>query len=782
MNIPKVNISDLIAATQTANPSASVTPVPAGTPSANPIGDFINTLAKYAKPVSDAVQNIPQEMLKSQQTGENLAYKAATNNPILPIKPKSVAGEILNPQGNLADIPSDLAQTIKTEGENMKNNPQAVVMGSVLNTGGGKISEEGLPKIENITEKAQKVAPEVEKPTMITKNKADPKAIAQMGLNFDVPRRIAQNMQVKPETVMNQLIDDKISGRNLDDLQSVVDNVTGENGAFPRINNYILGKIKDPISFEDAVKSKDLNLQSVLEGEKPGFINEINKEVGQAFQPVNYNQPGELPSDIPAGHAYATDLFQVSQNLRTLQRMYMRKAYTDMGELNHPEMERAANAIGEIKNNVDDAIDKNVPADVYNSFKSDPYIQQQLSRMPQTIADRWLQGASRFKDGQSIQAPYVNLGSMIEDTKDTQLSVWTKAAKAMQEQNTSGGAGQLIKENVPGPKIVKNIAGGVTKMVMKPFDKKPEDIFEENMNAAGSAKPKSKIPGGKGTKIIAGLGLAGALGAGLEHINNASNAQSQSHTDNSDNSHTDKITTSPLSVNSQIETNVSKIDPSIPALDPREVTGSDGNSLAMSDGKYQTAIAALDALTKQDPSYITNPIKAGQLKAAKDAIDAKYAASQKLMTSYQKVSTAQQKIEDAQALLKKTNIKLTDKNSMLEGVHEMLDPNYQALVNDLNFIENSDPRLKGQLSNLATRQSIDTALKKAGQLLLSEHNQLLKSYGAGSQTPAGNTTQVTQTTPVSQIPAGLPAPINGSLPPMDNGSYQFTPPNPMFQQ
>ncbi len=170
-----------------------------------------------------------------------------------------------------------------------------------------------------------------------------------------------------------------------------------------------------------------------------------------------------------------------------------------------------------------------------------------------------------------------------------------------------------------------------------------------------------------------------------------------------------------------------------------------------------------------------------QLKAAaQDAIDTKYGASQKLMSSYQNFATVSQKIADAQDLLTKTSPVLSDKIGALEAGHEMLDPKYQSLVNDLHFIENSDPRLKGQLSNLATKGSVTTALDNAAKFLLSQHNQLLKSYGAGGTAPTTNA-QPASAAP-SQLPAGLPAPVNGSLPAMNNGSYQFTAPNPMFQQ
>ncbi len=197
---------------------------------------------------------------------------------------------------------------------------------------------------------------------------------------------------------MNQLIEDGVTGRNLDDLQKTANSITGYDqntglkGALPNINDHILRSIKDPLDYSSAVESKTKNLASVLEGEKPGFINEVNKEIDKAMGPLNYNKPGELPSDLPEDHAYAPDLFQTSQNLRNIARMYQRKALTDMGELNHPEMERAANAITEIKNNIDDVIDKNVPPDTYKAFKEDPYVQQQLERMPATVAKRWMAG------------------------------------------------------------------------------------------------------------------------------------------------------------------------------------------------------------------------------------------------------------------------------------------------------------------------------------------------------------------------------------------------------
>jgi len=647
----------------------------------------------------------------------------------------------------------------------------------------GTNKAQGLPPISDNPESGGSATLAPEKPPMITKNQADPQTIAKMSLNFDVPRRIAQNQMVKPETVMNQLLDDGVSGKNLNDLQNTADSITGEKGAFPQINNYILKSIKDPIDYGDALNAKNTNLPSVMAGEKEGFINTINQEVNKAMEPLNYNKPGQLPSDLPEGQAYAPDLFQTSQNLQRISRMYMRKAYTDMGELNHPEMERAANAITEIKNNIDDAIDKNVPSGTYQAFKSDPFVQSQLQRVPPKVAQRWLAGADRFKDGQTIQAPYVNLSHMIEDTKDTQLSVWTKAAKAMQGQNVSGNVANTVKENIPGPKILKNTLGGIAGKVAQPFDKTPEDIFQENMSGKGTPGG-GKFPGGTTGKVIAAGGLLTGgtlLGMEMKGGNQKSNAYGDGVTKQTDDSHKGSITSTPLSVNNQnnqsIETDMSKIDASSQPADPRSITGNDGKSLALDPGTYVDAMTKLDDLTKTDPSYITNPIKAGQLASAKDIIQKKSDQSAKLLSSYNKTSLVTQKIADAQSLVKDGAPWLSDKIGFLEGAHEMVSPKYQSLVNDLNFIENSDPRLKGQLSNLATGGSVKTALDNAAKLLLSEHNQLLKSYGAGMpESTAGKVT-----TP-SQIPAGLPAPVDGGLPTMQHtGTYQFTAPNPMFQ-
>jgi len=737
MTIPKVNINDLLTSTQTANPSAGMTPNP------DPIGGFIGLLSKYASQAGQAIQK----------------------NPIVQQVEQSPIGQLV--QGKVGNVVPALKEEI-TQGTigGKPYNPQLNIGGEMEEVPGGGASEGGLPPIDNASEE-----PAVEKPPMITKNKLDPDTLKKMYLNFDQTRVKTQNAMVKPDTIMSQLAEDGITGRSLDDLQNTAESITGEKGAMPMINNHILQSIQTPVDYTPAIESLQTNLPAVLDGEKPGFINEVTKEINKQLDPLNYNKPGELPSTMPEGQAYATDLFQASQNLRDIARMYQRKAYTQAGELNHPEFERAADAIMEIKNNIDDSIDKAVPSTTYQSFKTDPYVQEQLQRMPPAVAQRWLDGAQRFKDGQTIQAPYVNLMHLIEDTKNTQLSVWTKAAKAMQDQQASRGIGQTVSENIPGPKILKNAVGGVAETLTKPFDKTSEDIFEENMKGESNPSAKMKMPRGKTAKVIAGLGAAGAAGAALESMESRSKAQSDNHTNNSDNSHVNNNTT--------LETDLSKIDPKSQALDPRTVTGSDGRSLAMSDGQYQTAMAKLDALTKTDPSYITNPIKAGQLKAAQDAIKTKYAASGKLMDSYQKVQTAQQKITDAQDLLKSGAPWLTDAFGPLEAIHRVQNPQYQALINDLQVIENTDPQLKGTLSNLGTAESVKTALNQAAKALLSQHNQLLKSYGISNENPAATPTGTTP--PPSQIPEGLPAPVDGALPAMHNGSYQFTPPNPLFQ-
>lgn len=636
-------------------------------------------------------------------------------------------------------------------------------------------------------EKAGKTAEAVvDKMPMITKNKADPKSVASYLSVFDVPRRIAQNMQVKPEQVIHQLVDDGITNvKSLDELETHARNITGGGnkeqgilpGAFPQINNYILSAIKKPIPYEDALNSITNLKTRVLEGEKPGFVNDVMNEVHKSFEPVNYNGVGLQ------GGGYAKDLFQVSQNLREIGRMYQRQAHTDMGELNHPEIRRASQAIMDIKNSVDKAIDDNVPPDVYKSFKQDPFVQEQLARVPQKVSERWMQGANRFKDGQTIQAPYVNLQNMIDDTRDTQMSVWTKAAKAMQNQNTSGGVRSVVEENTPGPKIVKNVVGNIAGAVAKPFDKSPEDLFAEATSGkSGDKSGTSGLPGGKTIKAV--LPVAGTLGVGLlagkafESSQQKSNAEGKKDAGLDKYYHDKMISYSPVNVK---DTPISQdsIKSDTPISHPSVIKGSNG-SLAISEDQYNNTISDLQAL-KNDPAYQIFP-KSAQLQAAIDTVTNKHAQSKPLLDKYDQATSLYQKIENARELLKDTSPwggnALPGVGGISQGIQTNTDPKYKQLMNDFAFIESNYPGLKGTLtnSNLVSKDSINASLDQAYKMIVGDYYNTIHKFagtGGGDNIPTPNS-QV----PVSQA-GGLP-PVNGAS--VGGSGFQPMPANPLLQQ
>lgn len=757
-------INDLLKSGQNSTgavPSAQLSHPPL---KSGPAADFIDTLLKYAQPVT----NIGDSVVNAVGDVGNATAQTAQAWARVPSDLAEWAG--MKPKTPYVPLTPSAQRGMDTIGAlTMAGQPEAGAVegnaGYILRQGkdeAGKLLNKASAAIEDTASAAKAqpgglqagfiktgvrpieegLNPVAEKPTMITKAKADPQAVAKYNLIFDVPRRKVQNMSVHPETVINQLIDDGITNvRSLDDLKGVADNVTGSQGAFPQINNYILSKIEDPVDYTSAIKFKMEEIPKVLEGEKPGFVNEINKEIDQAMKPLSpgdFNSPNYL---LPEGTAKASNLFQTSQNLGTIARMYQRKAYTDMGELSHPEFERAAKAILDLKSEIDNAIDIKVTPQDYAMFKQDPFVQQQLQRVPPKVAQRWETGATRFKDGQAIQAPYVNLNHMIEDTKDTQLSVWTKAAKAMQNQSTSGNIANAVTDNLNPKTAVKNVVGGTIKKVLSPFDKSPEDIFAENTaGTSATLAPKAKT-GLK--KIIAGTAVGGGIALGAETLKNNSNAEGNPNTNNSNNEHISTVPTGPVDVKDLPQVKDIKPDMAIPH--PSAVKGTSG-SLAISDDQYNNTISELEAL-KQNPAYQVFP-KSEQLQAAIDTVTNKHAQSKPLLDKYEKVTALDQQIQQAEDLLKSTSPSTLNALPFLGGASQTLqentDPKYKQLMNTFNSIENMYPALKGSLtnSNLVSKDSIKASLAQARKMIIGDYINTLRNFGGGESS--------TQSTPTSQ--------------------------------
>lgn len=314
-------------------------------------------------------------------------------------------------------------------------------------------------------------------------------AVARYNSIFQVPRNIAQNMKIKPGQVINQLIDDGVTNvGSLDDLENVAKSVTGENGAFPKINRIILSDIKTPVQWTtDDIEGVKSTVNNALDGYPQGFQNTVTNEIMRALP--------KYP-DLEYGNAYPVDLFDATQQLDRVANMYGRKAYTVMGDLTNPSYEAASNVIQEISNNLKDTLDQSISPEQYQMYKSDPRVMEQLSRVPVSVAQRWLDNATQFRDGRSIQAPYVALGKMVEDTKDAQLSAFTKWTSAMQKQQNSPGIAQTVVGAVTHPtQVVGDVAQAGIQKVISPFtDKTPQQVMQD-MTSGQSAtlKPNGGI-------------------------------------------------------------------------------------------------------------------------------------------------------------------------------------------------------------------------------------------------------------------------------------------------
>ena len=324
---------------------------------------------------------------------------------------------------------------------------------------------------------------------------------------FEVPKRSAQRMSISPEDSVRTAIKDGITNvKDLNELQGVVDSVTGENGAFPKINKIILDDIKKPVDIEsiynsqpaaETIASRAINQN--LKGSPKGLVNEVNARVAGSFPEYG------MQSIIPENTALPSDLYTTSQKLGTLERMYKNKAYDAQGDLINPDMERASNAIGEIKNNINDVLDKAIDPKTYQVYKSDPRVQAELSRLPEGLANRWLSDAKQFRDGRSIQAPYVNLGRMIEMTQDAGMTAFSKLREGIVP------ASQKVADFITQPRqtIGGALVGGVQKALSPFLDKTPEQINQDLTSGVASSSAPSGVVG---TAQATGNAARGAIG------------------------------------------------------------------------------------------------------------------------------------------------------------------------------------------------------------------------------------------------------------------------------
>jgi hypothetical protein len=397
---------------------------------------------------------------------------------------------------------------------------------------------------------------------------------------FQIPSAITSKMAMKPEAVVNTLVHDGVTGVNLDELENTANEVTGGAGALANINRYALSKVPTMISYSGAQSAVD-GLPVTMEGEPKGVISLVQREVKSAFQPVNYEN---TPATLPSHSGWAEHLFDVSQNLGDTVRLLQKKALDVNGDEKNPEYMRAADAVKEIKDRIDSSIDGATHAN-YQDLKTDPYVQGQLQRVPAPLAQRWVDNAKSFKNGQTVQWPYATLKDMLRYTKDKRTAVASQLVDELRGKLPSARAGETaanVTEHITNPlswpKTLGKVVGKGVQAVASRYDPGPQDVDrflttpqeaapsaqmtngEPPVNPPGGGGPPpggspyyqqdagpgiGRKPMGNGAKSLligGGLITAGALGyLGAKSQEQQSNAYSGPDTKDTQQNHTDSI-------------------------------------------------------------------------------------------------------------------------------------------------------------------------------------------------------------------------------------------------
>lgn len=595
---------------------------------------------------------------------------------------------------------------------------------------------------------------------------------------FQVPSAVVSKMAIKPEQVVNTLINDGVTNVSLDDLEHTAGEVTGGSGAMANINNYLLSKVPKMVSYTDAANEADSGLSTTLEGEPKGLIAQVKREVGAAFRPVHYeNTPAEMPNNT----AWASDLFNVSQNLGDTANLMEKRSLDVNGDLKNPEYGRAADAVLQIKNKIDAVIDE-ATKDDYQAYKQDPYVQSQLQRVPGPLAQRFLDSANRFKDGQTIQAPYVQLSKILRYTKDKKLAPFTQAIDesrgklpSVKAQETATNIATGITNPFKGiPQIIGKTAGKIASQ----YNPTAEDIDRQlttpanTTTAESSAQtafyPKGGIPQIKGKPLgpkMKAAGLLGLVGIGVtagyvgSKINEgATNAEGDQQTGPNQNQHDGTISQYNKPVNwNTLPTDTTKLTPDQSGLysapSPAMIVGKDGKPLATMDDNSFNAIA-------EQASDISNKFN---LKVQADFQKAKIANTQyhQLMDNYTTYVQLNNQISNAMSDLQGAPPNILQQAKTIQGLQTIFNGKYKKAAEALQILNQVYPTDVSGIFGSADMNAVDGTFSAMSQDLTGKYIAKINAFTGNLPAASGAT-------------GGLPAPSNNGLQTLPSAGDDYT--------
>ncbi len=446
------------------------------------------------------------------------------------------------------------------------------------------------------------------------------------------------------------------------------------------------------------------------------------------------------------GLSSGEELFDASQELGKIKSMYDRKAYTQMGDLTNPDYERAGQAIGEIKATIDDALDNATRGTNYQAYKSDPRVLEQLKRVPPAIAQRWLDKAVQFRDGRSIQAPYVALSNMLDHTEDAQMTAFTKLRGAIGTPRS-----EMASHAITHP--VESIQGmaqpGLQKVLSPLIDKAPEDIMRERTSGiSATMKPRMSVgnPTKEGVLPYATPLFQHPVG---DNTNQANKQPGEEQSGQDSQYHGASITQNQGDVNTMgskvLSTNdlpqsVGDVqlnpDGTIEVAAPTQIQDSTGKIIAIDPNETNRQIQALqDDIAAQHKIAAADPYTPGTQTATAQTIEADKAqleslkalssSSGGLTENYKHAKMITGRTSSAIKTLQGVSPNIGNLNNQINDLQNNLDPAYAGLKQQLIGLQKN---LNGDNLDVKTKDALISVLKTINQQNVFDYYQAIQGF------------------------------------------------------
>lgn len=266
--------------------------------------------------------------------------------------------------------------------------------------------------------------------------------------NFTIPSKLAG--RIKIDDVAKTMIENGHTG-DLNKLSEISQQVTGQNGIFPKLNRDALALVKDPIPFDGAISTGSKLLDNIPElstkqiaGHKR-IIRDLIKPTG--------DKPGQ------------TDAFSTFDAIQELEKRGYQ--YKNSSTKLSPNLmnEKIGDAYIQAADELKTLIDNNQSANSTIDALKTPENIAQIEAISPKLAEQFI-NAKSMKDLRKIQSPYVRLKQAIDLTQEASNTPFSQMGDKV-ARGIGMGVGGAVGFPVGGP--VGSMAGAAMGGMMSPF-------------------------------------------------------------------------------------------------------------------------------------------------------------------------------------------------------------------------------------------------------------------------------------------------------------------------